>query len=113
VDWLQEASLVLGLSEGTFSQWMDHPLPGKPPNSDRNDAPTILLKASHTTSGNLSHLLSFSTIHILAHAHQLLDLPLIDTGAPEPNILPKLNTLANPNISPNPKGQPFDALAST
>jgi len=37
---------------------------------------------------------------------------LIDTGAPELSILPKLNILANPSISPDPKRQPFDTLAS-
>src|SRR5882724_2999163 len=46
----------------------------------------------------------------LACAHQLLDLPPIDIGAPELSILPDLNTSAD---FPDPKGQPFDALASS
>jgi len=84
---------------------MDYPLPEKPPESDKKKK--IVLKASHTTLGNLSHLVSLSTTQILAHAHQLLDLPLIDIGTPE------LKTLAESSKSPDPKGQPFDALAST
>src|SRR5882724_9409611 len=86
---------------------MDHPLHEKPPNPDKKDAPTILSKASHSTSGNLSHLLSLSTTQILACVHQLLDLPLIDIGAPKLSILPKQNTLADPSICPDPKGQPL------
>src|SRR5882724_13559064 len=92
---------------------MVHPLPTKPPNPDKRDAPIVLSKkASRSNSGNLSHLLSLSTTQILAHAHQLLDLPPTDIGAPELTVPPELNTSANPSISPDPKGQPFDALAA-
>jgi len=90
----------------------------KAPQSRQKDAPIVLSKASHSTSGNLSHLLFLSTTQILACAHQLLDLPLMDIGAPELTIPPKLtvppelNTLANPSISPDPKGQPFDTLTT-
>ena len=55
----------------------------------------------------------------MAHAHQILDLPLTDIGAPElivppePTVSPELNTSADPSISPDPKGQPFDALAAS
>src|SRR5882724_1434309 len=92
---------------------MDHPLPTKPPNPDKKDAPTVLSKASCTTLGNLSHLLSLSTTQILSHAHQLLVLPPINTGTPKLNILPELNTLAKLSKSPDPKGQRFGSLAST
>jgi len=105
-------SLVLGLPERTVSPWTDHPLTTKPPDPHKKGAPTVLSKASHSTLGNISHLLSLSTTQILAHAHQPLDLPLTDIGAPEPTILPNPNTLANFSISPNPKGQPFDALTT-
>src|SRR5882724_3489168 len=92
---------------------MDGPsLPAKLPDPDKRDAPIVLSKASCSTSGNISHLLSLSTTQILAHAHQLLDPPLTDISAPEPTVPPEPNTLANPSISPNPKGQPFDALTA-
>src|SRR5882724_7688556 len=109
----QEMSSIPGPSQRTVSKWMVHPLPTKPPDPDKRDAPIVLSKASHSTSGNLSHLLSLSTTQILAHAHQLLDPPLTDISAPEPTVPPEPNTLANPSISPNPKGQPFDALATS
>jgi len=73
------------------------------PDPDKKDAQTVLLKASRSTLGNLSHLLSLSTTQILACAHQLLDLPLTDIGTPKPTTLPELNTSANPSISPDPK----------
>src|SRR5882724_10750964 len=99
---------------------MVHPLPTKPPNPDKRDAPIVLSKkASRSNSGNLSHLLSLSTTQILARAHQLLDLPPTDIGAPEltvppePTVSPEPNTSANPSISPHPNRQPFDALAAS
>jgi len=96
----------------TVSRGMIHPLPAKPPDPDKRNALIVLSKASRSNSGNLSHLLSLSTTQILACAHQLLDLPLIDIGAPEPTVSPEPNTSADPSISPDPKGQPFDALAA-
>src|SRR5882724_6190185 len=92
---------------------MVHPLLAKSPDPDKRDAPIVLSKASRSTSGNLSHLLSLSTAQILAPAHQLLDPPPTDISAPEPTVPPKPNTSADPSISPNPKGQPFDSLAAS
>src|SRR5882724_12282584 len=92
---------------------MVHPFPAKPPDPDKRNAPIVLSKASCSNSGNLSHLLSLSTTQILDHTHQLLDLPPTDIGAPKPTVPPKPNTLADPSISPDPKGQPFDTLAAS
>jgi len=98
--------------KGWFPNRWSIPCLKNPPSQKINYAPTILLKASTTTLGNLSHLLSLSTTQILACAHHLLDLPLIDTGTPEPNILTELNTSAELSKSPDPKVQPFDTLTS-
>src|SRR5882724_6796313 len=105
--------------KGLFPDGQSIPCPQNPPDPDKKNAPIVLSKASRSNSGNLSHLLSLSTTQILAHAHQLLDLPPTDIGAPEPIVPPELtvspepNTSADPSISPDPKRQPFDALAAS
>ena len=88
-------------------------MPAKPPDPDKRNAPIVLSKASHHTSGNLSHLLSLSTAQILARDHQLLDPPPTDISAPEPTVPPEPNTSADSSISPDPKGQAFDALTAS
>src|SRR5882724_4009525 len=105
-------SLIPGPSERTVPNWMVHPFPAKPPDPDKRDPPIVLSKGSHPASGNLSHLLSLSTAQILARAHQLLDPPPTDISATEPTVPPEPNTSADPSISPDAKGQPFDALAA-
>ena len=86
VDCLQMASLpTQAAMKATFKR-LTHPLPAKPLETSHTTSTlaniitlTRPLEAPCTTSANLLHLLSLSMTQILAHAHQLLDLPLINS----------------------------------